>query len=180
MNFKDLISKRESCRKYADRPLEREKIDACIEAARLGPSACNSQPWRFIVVDDKEMVKKLAGCLYDERMSFNRFCEDAAALIVLVQVKRQLSPRSEEILQKQDMTSIDIGIATQNICLAATELGIGTCIIGWFHGEKVKALLGIPEQFTPRIVISMGYPQSENTREKIRLEWNDLVSYNRY
>lgn len=130
MNFFELINKRESVRGYLDKPVEKEKIEKIIECARLSPSACNAQPWKFVVVNDKDILEKVAKKLYDPLVSgINKFALTSPVFIVVVGEKRNLASKIGSIVKNKDYTSMDIGIACENICLAATELGLGTCMM---------------------------------------------------
>ncbi|MEG1500432.1 MAG: nitroreductase family protein [Clostridiales bacterium] len=181
MDILDLIGKRQSCRNYQDKPLSREQIMTCLEAARLAPSACNSQPWKFVVVDDQEKKAQLADCLYDPLMKINKFALKAPVFIVVVNEKRNFTSKFGEITKKQDYSSIDIGIAAENICLTATEMGLGSCIIGWFKEEKIKTLLQIPEARRVRLVIALGYPdENDLLRKKSRYNLEEIVYFNQY
>lgn len=181
MNFIDLVKKRESVRGYLDKSVEREKIERCIECARLAPSACNSQPWKFIVVDDKDMVQSLAKKIYDPLVSgINKFTLTSPCFIAVVSQKRNLTSKIGSIVKKKDYTSIDLGIATEHICLAATELGLGTCIIGWFKEKEIKDILKVPKNLGIEVIISIGYFDNKNPREKNRKNIDEILSYNEY
>lgn len=180
MNFFDLINKRESVRGYLDEKIEEEKIIKIIEAARVSPSACNSQPWKFIVVDNKDLLGKVAGNLYNPIIGINKFALTAPLFIVIVGEKRNLTSKMGELIKKKDYTSIDIGIASEHICLAATELGLGTCMIGWFNEKNIKTLLYIPENKEIHLVISVGYYDNKGTRKKVRKNIDEIYSFNKY
>ncbi|MBW8015096.1 MAG: hypothetical protein FVQ82_02845 [Planctomycetes bacterium] len=84
MNFLELVTKRQSVRRYLDKPVEPEKIERCLEAARLAPSACNSQPWKFVVIDDEELKNKVASATYSNLVSINRFSTEAPVLVLII------------------------------------------------------------------------------------------------
>jgi nitroreductase len=181
MDFFELIYKRESVRGYLDKPVEREKVEKILEAARVAPSACNAQPWKFVVVDDKELVRKVAKNLYDPLVSgINKFALTSLAFIIVVGEKRNLTSKMGGIIKKKDYTSIDIGAASENICLAATELGLGTCIMGWFKEKEIKNLLAIPKGREVHLVISLGYYEEKEPRKKVRKDIKEIMSYNKY
>lgn len=181
MDYFELIYKRESVRGYLDKSVEREKIERLIEAARVAPSACNAQPWKFIVVDDKELVNQVAKKLYDPLVSgINKFALTSPAFIVVVAESRNLASKMGEIIKKKDYTNIDIGGACENICLAATELGLGTCIMGWFKEKGIKNILSIPSSKKVNLVISLGYYEEKEPRKKVRKDIKEIMSYNRY
>jgi nitroreductase len=181
MDFFELIYKRESVRGYIERPVEREKIEKIIEAGRVSPSACNAQPWKFVVVDDKELVQEMGKKLYDPLVSgINKFATTSPAFIVVVGEKRNLTSKIGEVVKKQDFTSIDIGIACENICLAAASLELGTCMMGWFKEKGIKKILKIPSNKKIHLVISLGYFENKEPRKKIRKDTNEIMSYNKY
>ena len=153
----EAIRKRYSCRAYQDKPIEKEKLNESLEAARLAPSAKNLQDWRFVVVTDKEKKHKLA-----EAANNQTFIENAGAIIVACSV-------SKEIMRcGQAVGPIDVAIALEHICLQAAQLGLETCWIGSFYPDKVRPIVGIPENVTIIELMAMGYPadrQKEPKRE---------------
>jgi nitroreductase len=132
MTFFELVNKRESCRSYKNVPVEHDKIIACIEAARLAPSACNSQPWHFVVVDDREKARELSPLLQDKVININKYTINVPLFIVVVEGNANLLSKFGGRFKDQEYAKIDIGIAAEHICLAATEQGLGSCILGWF------------------------------------------------
>lgn len=180
MDFFTLINKRESVRGYLDKQVEREKIIKIIEAARVAPSACNTQPWKFIVVNDKEITREVAKNLYEPMIGLNKFALTAPVFIVVVGEKRNLTSKMGELIKKKDYTSIDIGIASEHICLAATELGLGTCMMGWFKEKEIKKLLNINKNKEIHLVISLGYYDEKEPRNKVRKPIDEILSFNEY
>lgn len=180
MDFFSLIKKRESVRAYINKTVEREKIIRIIETARLAPSACNAQPWKFVVVDDEKVRAELSKKLYDPRIGLNKFALTAPVFIVVVGEKRNLTSKVGELIKKKDYTSMDIGIASEHICLAATELGIGTCMMGWFDEKGIKKVLNITMNKEVHIVISLGYYEDKEPRKKIRKSVDEIISFNEY
>lgn len=180
MDFFTLINKRESVRGYLDTQVEREKIIKIIEAARVAPSACNAQPWKFVVVNDKEITREVAKNLYEPMIGLNKFALTAPVFIVVVGEKRNLTSKMGELIKKKDYTSIDIGIASEHICLAATELGLGTCMMGWFKEKEIKKLLNINKNKEIHLVISLGYYDEKEPRNKVRKPIEEILSFNEY
>ncbi len=168
MTFHELALKRESCRLYEDKPVEREKLNACLEAAILAPSACNSQPWRFVAVDDRALAGELAGLTQDKVLPINRFTSQCPAFIVVVESRATLMENIGGKAKDLQLTQTDIGLATAQLCLEAADQGLGTCILGWFNEIKIKARLGIPKQHRVRLVVAIGYPQKQQARQKQR------------
>jgi nitroreductase len=178
MSFLDLAQRRESVRAYTDRPVGRQQIDRCLEAARLAPSACNSQPWHFIVVDDPAIRAQLASHLRDAVM--NHFVTTAPVLIVVVAETPSLIPRLAGYVKDKPYYLMDIGMAVEHFCLQATDDGLGTCILGWFDEPAVKKLLSIPKSKRVPLAITLGYPQNPVSRPKQRKPADEIRSYNAY
>lgn len=181
MDFFDLIYKRESVRGYLDKKVEREKLEKVIEAARVAPSACNAQAWKFIVVDDEDKVKSLGKLVHNTLVgNINRFALTAKDFIVLVDDKRNLTSGLGGKFKHKDYTAMDMGIAAEHICLAATELGLGTCMMGWFNEKGIKKLLNIPRNREVLLVIAIGYHDNKEPRRKMRKKIEEIMTYNEY
>lgn len=178
-NFLQLVNKRQSQRNYADKPVEKEKIERCLEAARLAPSACNAQPWKFIVGDDVELKNRIADTTANKLLPLNHWTKLAPVHVVLVLEKPNLTSKIGEMVRDKKFILMDVGIAAEHFCLQAAEEGLGTCMIGWFNEKKVKELLHIPKSKRAMLIISVGYPEGKY-REKIRKPMDEIVSYNRY
>ena len=176
LNF---INSRQSDRKYSDKPVEKEKLERIIEAGRMAPSACNAQPWKFIVVTDPELVLKVADAASAKLIGMNSFVAQAPVILVIVREKPNMSSKVGATIKNKDYSLIDIGIATENICLQAKAEGIGSCIIGWFDEIQIRKLLEIPKSKRVELIITLGYSLSEQ-REKRRKPATETVSYNKY
>ena len=177
MNFYELITKRQSDRQYDNRPVESEKIMQCIEAARIAPSACNAQPWKFIVVDEPELKKQIANTTAS--MGLNEFAFDAPVIVAIVLEKPNSMSKIGSVLKGKEYMLMDIGIAASHFCLQATDLGLGTCIIGWFDEKKVKKLLQIPNKKRVPLLITVGY-SNDKVRKKQRKELDIMYCANKY
>lgn len=175
----ELILSRQSDRKYSDKPVEKEKLERIIEAGRMAPSACNAQPWKFVIVDEPELINKLADAASAKLVSMNTFLHQAVVLIVIVRENPNFSSKIGGTIKNKDYSHIDIGIATENICIQATAEGIGSCIIGWFDEKLVRKILGIPSAKRVYLIISLGYSLNEK-RVKKRKPKEVTVSYNKY
>lgn len=146
MTFQELISLRQSVRKYQDKKVEREKIETLIEAVHLAPSACNSQPWKLIIVDEPVLKNEVAKATFSKAITFNKFAIQAPVIAVLVIEKAKLIAQIGGSLKNQEYPKYDIGIAAGHFCLQAADLGLGTCMIGWFDEKKIQELLHIPKK----------------------------------
>jgi nitroreductase len=178
-DFLELIINRQSDRKYSDRQIEKDKLDRIVEAGRMAPSACNAQPWKFIVVNDPELVLKVADAASAKLIGMNAFVTQAPVIIVIVREKPNMSSKVGATIKNKDYSLFDIGIATENICLQAKAEGIGSCIIGWFDEKMMRKLLEIPRSKRVELLITLGYSLSEK-REKRRKPLDDVVSFNKY
>lgn len=176
MEFLDLVKLRQSDRKYIDKPVARELIGSCLEAARLAPSACNSQPWKFVVVDSPELLPDIADAAAG--MGMNKWAKEAPVIVAVVLEKMNLTARIGSVIKDKEYSLLDVGIAVEHFCLQAAELGLGTCIMGWFDEKRVKKLLGIKNRRVP-LLISLGYSAAD-TRNKSRKKLEDMSSWNKY
>jgi len=177
--FLELIRIRQSDRSYTDKKVEKEKIERILEAGRLAPSACNAQPWKFIVADDPDILRQLSAAASAKLIGMNAFASQAPLQIVVIREKANLSSRIGGTIKKRDYSLIDIGIASEHICLQAAAEGLGSCMIGWFDEKMVRDILGIPTSKRVELLITIGYPGKE-TREKRRKPLTDVSSRNRY
>ncbi len=181
MAFLDLIRHRKSVRDFLERPVEREKIKMCLEAARLAPSECNSQPWKFIVVDDVGLKNRLCNAAFSGIYSMNSFCKKAPVIVVIVSDKSKFIARVGGIFRGTKYYLIDIGIAGEHFVLEAEDLGLGTCWIGWFSERAVKSILNIPKHKKIDILIALGYYDGEKVRaEHDREPIDKIASFNSY
>ena len=143
------------------KPIPKSSIQRCMEAARLAPSACNSQPWSFIIVQNEALKEKVAKGAFSGIHSVYAFAKNAPVLIVAVREKSRYLARLGGQLRGAQFNLIDLGIACEHIVLAAQEIGLGSCWIGWFNERKVKKVLNIPRQKKVDIIISLGYKAEE-------------------
>ncbi len=173
--FKDLALKRESCRQYDGRPVPRELLQTILETACLSPSACNSQPWRLIAVED-EMAETMRPMV--QGAGLNRFADKVSTFVVICETKASL--REGVGGNRQRFAQMDIGMVTMMLTLAASDQGISTCIMGCFREEKIKKLLNIPDDVPVRLVVAMGYAETEDVRKKIRKPAEETIGYGKW
>lgn len=177
-DFLELASSRQSDRAYdKTRVVEREKLERILEAARLSPSACNAQPWRFVVVTDPELSVKVGKATAG--LGMNKFAKDAPVHILIVEDSANISSLLGSKIKDKHFPLIDIGIAAAHITLAAEAEGLGSCILGWFDEKELKKLLGIPSSKRLLLDITIGYPVKEK-RPKSRKAKDKVISYNKY
>ncbi|MCK4338120.1 MAG: nitroreductase family protein [Candidatus Aminicenantes bacterium] len=175
-----LIHQRRSIRKYLDRPVEKEKILTCLEAARLAPSAENVQPWRFLVIDNPEVKDAFSRAVFSGIYSYTKFAKKAPVLILILGRLDVLANRMGKQIQNISYFLIDTGIAGEHIVLQAQELGIGTCWIGWFNTRKARKFFKIPKKYKIVSLMALGYYEQKPPREKKRKPLEEIVWFNTF
>ncbi|MFO7800914.1 MAG: nitroreductase family protein [Desulfovermiculus sp.] len=181
MNFSELLVARESVRDYDPRPVEDAKLEQLIEAVRLAPSASNSQPWTIILVTEPDLKERLARATFSRLVSFNAFSLRAPVMAVLTLERPKMITQIGGRIKDKEYPLMDIGIAASHLCLQAAELGLGTCMIGWFDEKKVKELLRIPTRSAVGLLVTIGYPALDRpVRKKVRKSAPAMSSYNGY
>ena len=176
MDFSELVNKRQSDRQYQQKPVDRALLLQCLEAARVAPSACNSQPWKFVVVDEPSLVSEMASAAAG--MGMNKFAFQAPVIVVVVLEKMNLTARIGSVIKDKEYSLLDVGIAVEHFCLQASELGLGTCILGWFDEKRVRKLLKIARRRVP-LLITVGYPDGP-VRKKVRKKLDEMSCWNVY
>jgi len=177
--FLELVQSRQSDRAYLDKPVEIEKLERILEGVRIAPSACNAQPWKFVVVTDTEKRLAIADAMTNKLLSMNHFTKQAPVQIVVVEEKANFSSTVGGWATDKHYQHIDLGIAAAHITLAATDEGLGSCIIGWCSEKKVQRVLDIPRNKRVVMVILLGY-STQPLREKKRKSKEEIVSFDKY
>ncbi len=181
MTLLDLIRHRRSVRDFLDEPVGRDKIILCLEAARLAPSACNSQPWKFIVVDDKDLKDELCRAAFGGIYSMMSFARKAPLIVAVVSENAKFLARIGSLLRDTRFYLIDIGIAAEHFVLQAEELGLSTCWIGWFNEGAVKSILKIPRDRRIEVLIAVGYrDDTKKGQPHKRDSLEEIISFNSY
>lgn len=175
-DFYNLVEKRQSDRKYDTKPVAKEVIMRIMNAARLSPSACNSQPWSFYVVTNEEKRHSIAQANASKVLGINNFTMQAPVHILVVEERANFTAAMGNLIKKMHFSHFDIGIAIANITLAATAEGLGTCILGWINEKKIREILNLPSNKRVLFDIVMGY-SLEETREKRRKAMDDIVTF---
>ncbi len=179
MSVREIIVQRRSIRRYLDKPVEREKILACLEAARLAPSADNVQPWRFVVIDDPELKAIFSKEVFSGIYAFSKFAANAPVLILMLVQTHLLAHGIGKQVQDIYYYLIDVGIAGEHIVLQAEELGLGTCWIGWFSIKKARKILKVPKKYKIVSLMSMGYFDKRPQKQKRRKSLEEIVWFNK-
>jgi len=179
MTVRDAIARRVSRRAYQPTPVPQAQLMHILEAARLAPSACNQQPWRFAVVRNPGLRRRIVeeGFLPGIKMTW---AIDAPVHMVIGMERSFVTHRLAASVSGVDYPWVDIGIAGEHLVLAATELGLGTCWIGWIKPRAIARIVGWPRSVKPVVVITVGYP-SEVETEKLpasrRKSLDEIVSW---
>ncbi len=171
MKILEVIRNRRSVRKYKDKPIPEEALLRVLEAARLAPSGSNFQPWKFIIVKDKSLKEKLA-----QASAGQFFMAEAPIIIVGCGFPDNCYARMGRYMKSW---SVDVTIALEHLILQAQEEGLGTCWIGSFEEEEVKAILNIPENVKVLALTPLGYPD-EIPRFLRRKSLDEIISYDRF
>ncbi|NIM65363.1 MAG: NAD(P)H nitroreductase [Candidatus Latescibacteria bacterium] len=159
-NFLDLVKKRHSIRKYKPDPVPREMIEKCLEAARHAPTACNKQSWKFHIVEG-ELKNRLVEVSLGGVFVPNKWASTVPVIAVIAMNLDLIIHRVGGKVSGVDYHMVDAGIAGEHFVLQATELGLGTCWIGWFNKKAVKKLLDIPAGWDVPAMIGLGFPDEE-------------------
>jgi nitroreductase len=167
-DFLELCKKRQSCRNFTGALIEHEKLVNCVEAGRLAPSACNSQPWSFCVAETPEAIEKIAKATQSWAVGGNPFTSNAGAFIVVVEEHAVLMQRIRGLVDSQRHAESDIGGAIVSMCYAAEAQGLGSCIIGLYDREMIREVFDIPAEKRIAMVIALGYPADTTVRPKMR------------
>ena len=169
MDVMTAIQTRRSVRSYTDRPIEEEKLQAVLEAARLAPSARNMQEWKFVVVRDPATRQQLAKAAKDQA-----FVGQAPAVIAAC------ATAPDYVMSCGNPASlIDLAIAVDHMTLKAVEEGLGTCWIGAFDQNRVKTILGAPENVNIVVLLPIGYPADQPSAKSRKL-LAEIVCHDRW
>lgn len=177
--FQQLVEQRRSIRRYLEKPVEKEKILACIEAARLAPSADNVQPWRFLIIDDPQLKAEFSKEAFSGIYYISRFASQAPVLILVLGRLDIIANRLGKQIQKIHFYLIDIGIAGEHIVLQAEELGLGTCWLGWFNMRRARKFFNIPRKYKIVSLISVGYYEKKPIKRRKRRELKEIAWFNK-
>ena len=169
MSLIDIILTRRSIRRYAKKEISKVELNKILETGRLAPSSSDRQPWHFIVVTDPEIKKKIA------QTGDSLFIKDAPVIIV------GCGLIGDDYTQKWGTTwaIIDTSIALQNMTIAAWAMGVGSCWIGDFSEDEVKALLGISDDWKIISLLALGYP-AEQPKPRKSKPIEEIVSFNKF
>lgn len=171
MQLRKLIQNRYSVRAYLPNPVEREKIDYILECARLSPSACNLQPWKFYIITDPGLKQKV-------EESYNRDWFKSAPVYIIV-CKDTAASWKRTATDGKDFSDVDAAIAAEHICLAAADIGLGTCWICNFNPDILKEALELPAHMEAIAIFPIGYIDEEKSKQptKVRKQLHDITEW---
>lgn len=167
----DTIKTRRSVRKFKETPVPEGLMKEVLNAARLAPSADNTQPWRVIVVMDEQLKSRLSAAAQGQK-----FIAQAPIVLVVCGIPDEAFPTIGGYMNAH---VIDVAIAMDHLSLAAHALGLGTCWIGMFKEDRVRDMLGIPEDVRVVAMMPIGYPD-ESPERTPRKNLDELVMYDKY
>lgn len=171
MKLKELIESRYSVRAYLSRPVEKEKVEYILDCARLSPSACNFQPWKFYIVTSR-------GKMAEIHQAYDREWFKTAPMHIIVCKDSSVSWKRTNTDGK-DFGDVDATIAAEHICLAATEIGLGTCWICNFNPDILTDALRLPDGIEPIAIFPLGYIDEDKSKapEKKRKPLSDVAEW---
>ncbi|HWR61638.1 MAG TPA: nitroreductase family protein [Clostridia bacterium] len=176
-----VVETRRSVRKYADKPVEDEKLRCLLESARLAPSGSNTQPWHFIIVKSEEARGRLAQVSHMQEWMLSA----PVFIVCIADMSSRLKDKEGIFLDENSpdpelkMIIRDTSIAVENMVLEAENQGLGTCWVAWFVQEEIRPVLGIPSDKYVLAVVTLGYP-AENPKPRPRKRLEDIVHYEKW
>lgn len=165
MDYFELIAKRHSVRAYRDTPVEKEKLDAVLEAARLAPTAANRQPVRIFVA-------KTNGNPALSKIYRPAWFTSAPYVVCVATSRAKAWTRSDG----HSYADVDAAIVMDHLILAATARGLGTCWVGAFDPQAAREVLNIPEEYEPLVCTPLGYP-ADGAFQKLRRPLDEMVEW---
>jgi nitroreductase len=169
----EVIRKRYSCRRYDLQPVNLEQVVLLREAVRWAPSACNRQPYTFHFITDRETVNRIAEAVPLGPSSVNAWIKSAPLIVAAVGSKELVYHKITQVIDA-DYHRTDAVIAMDHLSLVATEIGLGTCWVGWFHRKKVGRILGLGRGEEVVILLTAGHPDREAPKERKRKDPEEL------
>lgn len=170
MDFYDVIKKRKSIRKYMPKSVEPEKLERIFQAARYAPSWKNLQCWRFMAIDDKEVIAQVKTACDDWNQKL--ITDEVPMLMVLLAIEEDSGVRDGKAYYL-----LDSGLAMEHLMLAAANEGLGTCWMGLFNEEKTKNILNVPDGVRVVAISPLGYP-AEDPALRPRKELSEIIYKN--
>ncbi len=164
--FKDIVQARHSVRSFTDQDIEDEKLEYVMDCVRLAPSAVNFQPWHFYMLRSEESQMKI-------QQTYPREWFNTAPLYILACVDHNRSWKRKP--DGKDHADIDIAIAVEHLCLAAAEVGLGTCWVCNFDVALCRTSFELPAHLEPAVIIPIGYPDEKEGKSSSRLSLREIM-----
>jgi nitroreductase len=177
--FFSLVEQRRSIRRFLKKPVKRDVIIKCIEAARLAPSAENAQPWRFLIVDEPDLKERFSREVFSGIYSVTKFAAKAPVLILVLARLQVITHRIGKQIQNVQFHLLDIGIAGEHLVLQAQDMDLGTCWICWFNVRKARKFFRIPQKYKIVAMLALGYYDSLPPRRRRRKSLEEIAWFNR-
>ena len=175
----ETIKKRRSIRRYQDKDISDQTLHKLLEAARWAPSWANTQCWKFVVVRDRKTKEKIQEAVSPRNPSSKAIVNAPVLLVVCGSLKKSGFYKDQYPTKFGDWFMYDLGLATQNLCLAAHDMGLGTVIVGLFDHDQVGKVIKLPKDHEVLVLIPVGYPDHEPSPPK-RQDLADFVFYDSF
>ena len=180
MEVSEAIQKRVTIRKWKSIPVEREKIIRVLESGRRAPSWGNVQPWRFVVLDEPQAIRRFGEAAFSGVYRFSRWVMDSPVIIAIFANLDWIANRIGKQIQGTSYYLIDIGIAGEHVVLQAEEQGLGSCWIGWFDSKKGAKILEAPRNWKLTALLAIGYPAKPIPSGKAKKALDDILFFNKF
>ena len=174
-----IILGRRSIRRYQEKEIPDEILTRLLEAARWAPSWANAQPWEIVVVKDRAIKEKIQETVPSKNPSSLAIVNAPVLLVVCGQLKKSGFYNDQYPTKFGDWFMYDLGLATENLCLAAHDSGLGTVIVGLFDHDRAGEAINLPVDHEVLVLIPLGYPDHE-PKPRQRREIDDFIHYNTF
>ena len=176
----ETIYNRRSIRRYQEKDIPNEVLHKVLEAARWAPSWANTQAWEFVVVKDRSIKEKIQATVNNRNPSYLALVNAPVLLVVCGQLKKS-GYYNDQYPTKfgSEWFMYDLGLATQNLCLAAHDSGLGTVIVGLFNHDRVGEVINLPANHEVLVLIPLGYPD-QNPKPPKRRERDEFIHYDTF
>ncbi len=178
-NFMEIIKGRRGIRSYQDKPISEEDLNTLLESIRWSPSWANTQCWEVIVARDSSAKQKIQDALTPRNPATAAVAEAPVVMVMCAKLKKSGHKKGEAATKFEDWFMFDLGMATQNLCLAAHYLNMATVVVGLLDHDKAKSALNVPDGYEVVAVVPVGYPAQE-AKAPPRREIDDFVHFDKF
>jgi len=179
MDVSEAIKGRRSIRRFKNQDVSGEQLAKLLAAVRWAPSWGNSQCWEIIVVRDRANKQQLHDALSPRNPARPAVTDAPVVLVLGAAMKKSGHYKGESLTRFTEWFMYDLGLATQNLCLTAHSLGLGSVVAGAFDHDRVKEILGVPAGYEVVTMIPIGYPDHEPSAPK-RKETAEFTHYEHF